>query len=149
MENSKTVSALNDLIKINNDRIKGFEKAITETPGDEHLKSTFTKFIAQSHKFKLEIGTEIEALGADIDNETSAGGGLHRTWISVKEAFTGHSEKSTLDECEFGEDAIKKAYDSAMADAELPAFIKDMLSKQYESLITAHDEIKALRDSVA
>jgi uncharacterized protein (TIGR02284 family) len=73
---------------------------------------------------------------------------LHRAWISIKETFTGHSEKSTLEECEFGEDAIKKAYDSALEEESMPAYIREMLNKQYETLLASHNEIKALRDSV-
>jgi uncharacterized protein (TIGR02284 family) len=146
--NTATTSILNDLVQINNDRIKGYEKAITETEGDEQLKDIFTRMIAQSHQFKMELGTEIQASGSDIENETSSSGSLHRAWISIKETFTGHSEKSTLEECEFGEDAIKKAYDSALEEESMPAYIREMLNKQYETLLASHNEIKALRDSV-
>jgi uncharacterized protein (TIGR02284 family) len=146
--NTATTSILNDLVQINNDRIKGDEKAITETEGDEQLKDIFTRMIAQSHQFKMELGTEIQASGSDIENETSSSGSLHRAWISIKETFTGHSEKSTLEECEFGEDAIKKAYDSALEEESMPAYIREMLNKQYETLLASHNEIKALRDSV-
>jgi uncharacterized protein (TIGR02284 family) len=146
--NQETTSILNDLVQINNDRIKGYEKAITETEGDEQLKDIFTRMIGQSHQFKMELGTEIQAAGSDIDNDTSGSGALHRTWILIKETFTGHSEKSTLEECEFGEDAIKKAYSSALEEENLPAFVRELLNKQYETLLDAHNEIKALRDSV-
>jgi len=147
--NTETLDILNDLVQINNDRIKGYEKAINETEEeDAQLKGFFTARIAESHQFKMELGTEIQALGQDIDNDTSSSGALHRTWISIKEAFTGHDEKSTLEECEFGEDAIKKAYDSALEEESLPAYVRELLSNQYTKLLAAHDEVKALRDSV-
>ena len=147
--NNETLSILNDLVQINNDRIKGYEKAIRETnQEDNQLKDLFTRCIAESHQFKMELGTEIQALGKDIDNDTSSSGGLHRTWISIKETFTGHSEKSTLEECEFGEDAIKKAYDEALEEETLPGYIRELLNDQYETLLIAHNEVKALRDSV-
>jgi uncharacterized protein (TIGR02284 family) len=75
-------------------------------------------------------------------------GKLHRAWIAVKENFTGHDRHSILEECEFGEDAIKKAYQHALNDEVLAAYIREMLLSQLEELMEAHDEIKELRDSV-
>jgi uncharacterized protein (TIGR02284 family) len=40
--------------------------------------------------------------------EGSSSGTLHRMWLDVKATFSGHDRKSILEECERGEDAIKK-----------------------------------------
>lgn len=152
MENTtKTVEVINDLILINNDRIQGYEKAlkeIEESGQDMDLKPFFLRFIDESRQFKMQLGTEVEVLGNDMEQGTSTGGAIHRAWISVKEAFTGHSRKSILEECEYGEDAIKKAYQTALEEEDLPAYIIDILSNQQDILLQAHDEIKELRDSV-
>jgi uncharacterized protein (TIGR02284 family) len=148
MENTKaTIETLNDLVKINNDRIEGYEKA-TKDIGDDQgdLKILFTSIIGESHQNKMEIGTEIEVLGADIDDTTSTSGALHRTWLEVKAAFTSGSTKSVLEECEFGEDAIKKAYQNAIEQEHVPAYIKDILLKEKTAIDAAHDKIKELRD---
>ncbi len=150
MENTQAaVEALNDLVLINNDRINGYERAKKDLKdSDMELHRVFLSLIAQSQQFKLELATEVAALGHDIETGTSTSGKLHRTWIDVKTAFTGHSERSVLEECEFGEDAILKAYKSALEEEHVPAYIKDILYKQEAALQTAHDQIKALRDSV-
>jgi len=149
MENNKAIiETLNDLVLINNDRILGYENALKELEADdEDLRSLFLELMDQSHRFKIELGTEIEVLGSDIESGTSTSGKIHRTWLEVKAAFSGHSEKSILEECEFGEDAIKKAYESALEDESLPNYIKDLLNEQQDYLLEAHDEIKSLRDS--
>ncbi|RFZ84354.1 PA2169 family four-helix-bundle protein [Mucilaginibacter terrenus] len=151
MENAKaTVEALNDLIAINNDRVAGFERAISEIKDDKaDLKYLFTNCIGVSHQFKMELATEVAALGKDIETDSSKSGKLHRTWLDLKATFTGHSTHSVLEECEFGEDAIKKSYQTALDDEALPAYVKDILKKQQVILNAAHDKIKALRDSVA
>ncbi|MDB5114726.1 MAG: family four-helix-bundle protein [Mucilaginibacter sp.] len=149
MESNKaTIETLNDLVQINNDRIAGYENAVKETPNDAELRAVFNNKILESQQFKSTLAEEIEVLGSDVDNDTSISGKLHRTWLDVKAAFTGHSEKSILEECEFGEDAIKKAYQSALNEEHLPAYIRDILNDQQSILIQSHDEIKALRDSV-
>jgi len=149
MENNKAIiEILNDLVLINNDRIVGYEKALKEIEvDDEDLRVVFLAMIDQSHGFKVQLGTEIEVLGSDIETGTSISGKIHRAWIEVKTAFSGHSEKSILEECEFGEDAIKKAYESALEGEDVPNYIRDILRDQLSGLEAAHDEIKSLRDS--
>ena len=150
-DTAKTLEMLNDLVLINNDRIEGFEKALKELKeSGEHteFEPIFLKYIDDSRRYKMEIGTEIQALGKDIEKGTSASGKLHRAWIAVKETFTGHDTHSLLEACEFGEDAIKKAYEDALTDDVLPAYIIDMLDEQLQEILDAHDEIKSLRDSV-
>jgi len=148
MENTKeTVEILNDLIEINNDRVKGFEKALSDVESGEELKAVFTEKIGESHRLKMQLAKEVEALGADAEAGTSFSGTLHRNWLDLKAKFTGHSEHSILEDCEFGEDAILKAYKSAIADEHLPAYLRDTLNDQLVVLQASHDEIKELRDS--
>jgi uncharacterized protein (TIGR02284 family) len=94
----------------------------------------------------MELGTEIQALGKDIENTTTTSGTLHRTWLDIKSTFTGHSKEDILEECEFGEDAIKKAYKQAVEEEHLPAYIREILEREQQILSAAHDKIKALRD---
>jgi len=143
-----TIDVLNDLVQINNDRIAGYERAIKEA-GDENadLKEIFTRYISDSHKCKMELGTEIQALGEDMDTDSTTSGKIYRTWMDVKAAFTGNDRKAILASCEFGEDAAQKAYKEALDDDELPSFLRETITRQKMRLRTAHDEIKAMRDS--
>jgi uncharacterized protein (TIGR02284 family) len=150
MENTQaTVQILNDLIEINNDRIEGYQRASKDLKdGDTELKSLFTRFIGQSQGYKLALGTEVSAFGKDIETGTTTSGKIHRAWLDVKAAFTGHDTHNVLEECEFGEDAILKAYRTALEDENLPAYLRETVSQQESELLDAHDEIKALRDAV-
>lgn len=142
-----TIDILNDLVQINNDRIAGYERAMNEA-GDENadLKELFSGFIADSHQCKMELGTEIQALGEDMDTDSTTSGKIYRTWMDVKAIFSGHSRKAILENCEFGEDAAQKAYDEALEDDELPAFLRETITNQKMRLKAAHDEIKAMRN---
>ena len=153
--NNELIEILNDLVQINTDRTKGFENALKQLQEEEvkeevveaDLRNLFLSYIDQSRQFKMQLAKEVEVLGANIETDTSTGGKIHRAWIDLKTTFTGHSKHSILEECEFGEDAILKAYDSALEDEHLPAYIRDILNDQLAELTEAHDEIKALRDS--
>jgi len=138
---------LNDLLQINNDRIVGYERALEELkPEDSDLKSLFTRMIGESHKMKLALATEVQALGSDADTGTTNSGKLYRAWMDVKAVFTGHDRKSVLNNCEGGEDAAQKAYKGALEMEELSAYLRTMITEQKAQLKVSHDEIKALRD---
>lgn len=144
--NKETVGILNDLIEINNDRIKGFENALKDVEQDADLKGIFAEKITESQKLKADLAKEVQVLGADAETGTSVSGTIHRTWLDIRAKFTGGSEKTVLEDAEFGEDAILKAYKSALEE-HLPAYIRDILNEQQVTLQASHDEIKALRDS--
>lgn len=146
-ENSLEV--LNDLIKVNNDRVDGFAKAIKDLKdGDQDLKTLFEQYSQQSRKFSQELTAQAAKLGGDAETSNSVSGSIHRAWIDVKALFTGEDRKAILQECERGEDAIKKAYKEALApDSGLSSEYTSVVSQQASEIQAAHDKIKALRDS--
>jgi uncharacterized protein (TIGR02284 family) len=143
-----SVEVINDLIQINNDRIDGFERASKDLgEGDSDLKAIFQKFASDSRQNVQELSAFIGQLGGDLETGNSATGTIHRAWLDVKATFSGHDRKSILEECERGEDAIKKAYKDALTEGGLSAQFSQVLVQQQQLINQGHDSIKALRDS--
>jgi uncharacterized protein (TIGR02284 family) len=105
--------------------------------------------IAESHKIKIALATEVQVLGADVENGTTTGGKIYRAWMDVKAVFTGNDRHAVLANCETGEDAAQAAYKAALQHEGLPAYLREMLSEQQADLRSSHDEIRALRDQYA
>jgi uncharacterized protein (TIGR02284 family) len=144
--NSHASEVLNDLLKINNDRVEGYKKAADETK-DEDLKNLFGDMEDESEKLASTLSQEINKLGADAKTDsTTQSGKIYRAWMDVKATFNGKDRKGVLSACEFGEDAAQKAYRTAL-DEELPENLKSLIRGQQVELKRAHDEIKSLRDS--
>ncbi|TSD63948.1 PA2169 family four-helix-bundle protein [Inquilinus sp. KBS0705] len=145
----KSVEVLNDLIEINNDRIDGFERAAKELgDADADLKAIFSKFANDSRNNVQELSACVGAVGGELETGNSVSGTLHRTWLDVRATFSGHDRKSILDECERGEDAIKKAYRDALSEENgLTLDHIQVLQRQQQVINEGHDSIKALRDS--
>ena len=146
--NDNLVSVLNDLIRINNDRIEGYERASKEAKDiDVDLRAIFNRMADESRQYAAELTQEVVKLGGDPATGTTAAGKIYRTWMDVKATFTGHDRQSVLESCEFGEDAAQKAYSSALeSDAEMSADIRQLIANQKASLKTSHDVIKKYRD---
>ncbi len=145
-----TTEVLEDLIKINNDRIAGYERAISEAKDlDVDLKATFEGMIRESREYKEELLSKLAATGAASDNndDTTTSGKIYRAWMDVKAKFTGNDRKAILESCEFGEDAAQRAYEAALATEDLDADVRGLVARQQSSLKNSHDLIKKYRDA--
>lgn len=149
MEHKACIEALNDLIKINNDRIEGYQKATNELKDgqDSDLKSLFSSMISESQQYKRELEDLVTEYGGETADGTTASGKLYRAWMDVKAMFTGGDRKTVLSNCEAGEDAAQRAYKMALEDDEVMVRTKDLIGQQKSAMRTSHDKIKALRDA--
>jgi uncharacterized protein (TIGR02284 family) len=149
LTSKEAAGVLNDLIKINNDRIDGYEKALKDLKAEDNdLQLVFLKAIDQSRKIRMVLGREIQTLGEEIPAGTT-GGSIHRAWLELKVSFTGHSRHAILASCEFGEDAAQKAYESALNSEHLPEYLSRIVLEEKEELKEVHDQIRILRDRSA
>ncbi|HZH63658.1 MAG TPA: PA2169 family four-helix-bundle protein [Flavisolibacter sp.] len=144
----KVIGILNDLIRINHDRVVGYEKALEELKdGDADLKILFQRYTTESRQYAQELTTEVTRQGGDPADGTTNSGKIYRVWMDLKAVIAGKDRKAILENCEFGEDAAQKAYDIALnADVELEPSIRDLIVRQKATLKTGHDEVKRLRD---
>lgn len=147
----ETIEILNDLIKINHDRISGYEKAIENTETQEaELKTLFSRMIEESYEYNRELSERVVALGGEPATETTVPGKIYHAWMDVKATFSGNDTKSMLSACEFGEDAAQKAYAKAIEkDTALPRDIYDLIARQKSLLKGSHDLVRQYRDQYA
>jgi len=61
--NAHIAEVLNDLVAVNNDRIKGYEEALKHLKdADADLKPLFLRMIDESRQIKMTLGSEVENL---------------------------------------------------------------------------------------
>ena len=146
METNKQV--LSDLIKINNDRVKGYEKAAKETNGkDVDLRMVFNDMAAESRMNVEELERYETSAGPSPADSTTLSGDIYRMWMDLKATFTGKDRKAILSSCEYGEDAAQKAYEKALSSTDLSADIRTLVTNQKTRLRRSHDKIKRMRDT--
>ena len=150
MQNTaETIQVLNDLVQINNDRIVGYERAIRQTKiEDADLKILYASMVAEGHRMKIALATEVQALGAEIEHGTTTSGRIYQAWLDVKAMFAGNSRQTVLANCEAGEQAVQRAYRMAL-NHDLPAYIRELLTRQQDALYASMGEIRSMRDQLA
>ncbi|WP_294331123.1 PA2169 family four-helix-bundle protein [uncultured Chryseobacterium sp.] len=148
MNNEKTVSTLNDLLNITNDRIEGFSK-VEDKVWENHsdLKTDYDQMILQSREMKSDLIRMINEHGGDADNTTSTAGALHRAWIDVKNTFSGDKSESTLENVVFGEKAAIDAYQDALDSEDLDPECARTISDHLHHLKSSYAKFESLEES--
>jgi len=149
MENSNTVSVLNDLLHIINDRLEGFEKVEGKVWEKNHkLQDQYEHITSQSKIMKNEIINLITRRGGDANDSSSLSGSLHRAWIDIKNSFiVGHLEESTLQNVIFGENAAIQAYQEALDSNDLDKESSEVVAEQLKKIKDSLHEFTGISDN--
>jgi uncharacterized protein (TIGR02284 family) len=145
-QQKEIISTINSLIETLKDGQQGFKQA-AEGVKDPALKSLFNEYSMQRAKFAGELQAQAVQLGeSDPEQSSSAAGAMHRAWINIKSAVTSQDDHAILSECERGEDSAVKEYKEAL-EAEISSPVREIISRQYGEVKSAHDRIRDLRDA--
>ncbi|GAA4399554.1 PA2169 family four-helix-bundle protein [Nibrella viscosa] len=151
IKNDDIVDSLNELVEILNDRIRGYETALEDNK-DPQLDQTFRQMIIQTQKLRSELAEHIVRLdGTAVTDATHTdfSSKIHRAWINIKAAVTGKDRAAILSSCEFGDNAAVEAYEDAVKEDKLPAYVKDTLRTQLDELRQARNQIKSLHEAAS
>ncbi|MBL3655468.1 ferritin-like domain-containing protein [Fulvivirga sediminis] len=120
--------AIQDVVDICHDGMKGYEKAASEIHNEE-FKTIFNRLAQQRKLFIEELKADVRDQGIDIDDSGTVKGYFHRNWLDVKSSFTNKEDKEIIEEAKFGEKEAVKVYNEAL-NADVPKYIKEKLEMQ-------------------
>lgn len=142
MENDKAIQTLNSLIETCKDGERGFHTA-AEGLKDPQAKSQFLEYSRQRGQMVRELQEEVRRLGGDPEKAGSMSGSMHRGWMNIKAAVTGHDDASIIAEAERGEDVAKEMYENALRES-LPPSAAALVRRQSTQVHEAHDWVRAM-----
>ncbi|CAL1521210.1 PA2169 family four-helix-bundle protein [Chitinophaga sp. MM2321] len=137
---------LSDLVKINHDRVQGYEKAI-EATNDADMQALFQGMIDESKHYAAQLNEQLVAMGERTVSAITAPGKLFKTWMDMKCNFMGYDRHAILSCCEYGEDAAQAVYSMVLkSDTPMPYYLRELIGGQQAALKDSHDTIKTYRD---
>lgn len=135
-------SVLNHLIEACKDGERGFRYAtnhVTNAP----VKALFTEIASQRERFAAELLPHAHRLGGATETDGTATGALHRGWMTLKDALSGHDERAIIREAARGEEVALAAYKDAL-DGVLPPSTHDLIERQYAEVLLTNHRVQAL-----
>lgn len=147
MNQNDATSVVEELIETCEDGVKGYQDAAQHAKRPD-LKAFFLEQSSERARFVNELQVALNKLGKPGKKESgSVGGAMRRAWIDTKVSLGG-GDKTILQSIESGEDTAKEAYKKALS-ASLPPDLADVIRRQAQSVRTAHDRVKTMRDGIA
>ena len=138
----EVISDLKELLELVNDGKAGYQTASESTDTPE-LKALFSKLSGERMVYAAELKEHIEAHGGEADNDHGGIlGGLHRTWLSIKEALSSKENNALIETITTGEKTVIAKYDELIADFADHADHMELLKTQREGIQTALSEIE-------
>jgi uncharacterized protein (TIGR02284 family) len=137
-----TLATLNTLIQACRDGEHGFRTAAqhVETP---ELRQLFAAYADQRRDFAAELEAEVRRLGGEPSGSGSVLGSLHRGWMGVRSTVRPVGDDAIVAECLRGEEAARKAYESAVA-GDVAAAVRLLIQRQLVRIAQAHERIREL-----
>jgi uncharacterized protein (TIGR02284 family) len=117
----------------------------------EHVRSESLRrlFLTRAGRHAL-AAAELRGLIGQLGGDPSMSGKIlstpRRAWVSLSDTLRQNNDEALVDECERGEDHALEIYRNALDD-HLPEFVRQVVLRQFEGLMSDHDEIRVLRNN--
>lgn len=148
MENNKEVDVLNNLLQITNDRLEGFKNVDTKMISSyPKLRDEYDQGVIQSNRMRTELTSLIQESGGDPSDTATVAGGLHRTWIAVKNSLSFNNGEATLENFLFGESAAIKAFENALESGDLCQENSRVVKNQLNELKDSYRKFESLEEN--
>lgn len=138
-----TIVTLSELLAVTRDGENGFATC-AEHARSESLRQVFMSRASRHAVAAAELRGLIGQLGGDPAIRGKIVSTTRRGWASLPATLTQNNDDALVDECERGEDHALEVYRNALDD-HLPEFVRQVVLRQFEGLMSDHDEIRVLR----
>ncbi|RZJ77740.1 MAG: PA2169 family four-helix-bundle protein [Chryseobacterium sp.] len=140
---TEVINDLKEILELVNDGKEGYHSASDATDNPE-LKALFSKLSGERIVYAAELKEHIALHGEDAENENGGiMGGLHRTWLTIKQALNSKEDKAILNAITTGERAALQKYDECIADYADHADHITLLTEQRDGVRSALSEIES------
>ncbi len=138
----KTLHVLNDLVRINIDRITGYEKAAhQDKTKDPDLRDLFYKMATESRSYVNDLHAEIIRMGGAPVTQSTITGKIYLHWLDGKNMYDGEDNSRLFSECMKSEEGIQRSYHQALQEG-LPENLQQLAESQLWALERAQQRLQ-------
>lgn len=144
MSHRFTIDALNELIVARRSGAQGLRICI-EYVRNPRLETLLRSHLEECTRALDELQSLVRLLGGDPDARARDTAVAYQRWTDLRAALACNEDGVILDECERGESRALEVYRNAMDDP-LPGLVRAIVLRQFEDVMTNHDQIRDLRN---
>ncbi len=135
-----------DLVKTLENGKEGFEKAAKKLAdsNESELATRFSAYARDRARMSGELTALAHAYGDPVDEDSTGAGAVHRGWMAVKDALSGHDAKGVLDASLQGEDHAVSEYEKAIGE-DLSPGLREIVARQMADVTKVRDEVRTLQ----
>ncbi|MBC7891315.1 MAG: PA2169 family four-helix-bundle protein, partial [Sphingobacteriaceae bacterium] len=140
-----TADDLNFLMAVNSARIEQFKTARADVRSAQ-LRTLFRRMARESDEHLAQLRDLIRQLNGEVETGTTVSGDLHRVWIDVRSALSGHDTQAILAAVQCAEKATLGAYDRILGDyRDWPEGVFDQVERQRRTVEESRQTIQHLQ----
>jgi len=143
MSHRFTLEALKELIVARRDGAQCLQVCIEES-GDPALRAVLLAHQRDCALALQELQSLFRLLGGNPDARAKEAAAAHRRAADLRAALACNGDGFILEVCERGESRALEVYRNALDDP-LPELVRATVLRQFEDVMTNHDQIRALR----
>jgi uncharacterized protein (TIGR02284 family) len=144
MSHRFTIDALKELIAARRDGAQGL-RICSEYVRNPRLEALLRSHLEEATRALEELQSLVRLLGGDPDLRVRDPVLAYQRWTDLRSALACNEDGVILDECERGESRALEVYRNAMDDP-LPGLVRAIVLRQFEDVMTNHDQIRDLRN---
>jgi uncharacterized protein (TIGR02284 family) len=144
MKHRFTIVTLGELLVVTENGESGYTTCAQHTR-EESLKQVFVSRARRLAGAAAELRALIAQLGGDPAIRARVPGADDRGWVNLEAMLALNDDDSLVGACEHGEDHALEVYRNALDDP-LPDFVRHMVLRQFEDLMSEHDQIRIHRN---
>jgi len=144
----RIISLLDDLIRVNIDRITAYEKAAHEERSSGlEIRDTFYRLATESRSYVNDLHAEVIRLGGAPVTQSTIAGALYLHWLNGKVNYDGETLASLGEACLHGEELVQQIYRHALDSGALPKGLHQLVEGQLWSLERGQERLaKAMEE---
>ena len=143
----ENTATLNTLIATLIDSVEGYEKS-AEDVDNQHFAALFVARVAERQQAVQHLQQAVAAQGAEPEDHSSLLGGIHRAFLSLREAVSSRDDQAIVAEIEHGEDYLKDKFETALDSDTLDPGPREAVKAAWASVKAGHDEMSQLKHAV-
>jgi uncharacterized protein (TIGR02284 family) len=144
MNHRYTIETLRELIAVRREGEQGF-RACAEHAGSEELRDVLMAHAHECARAVEGLQALVRQLGGDPRLRATSPRATRRGWLNPRSTLARNEDGAILDDCERGASRILEVYRNALDDP-LPDFVRRVVLRQFEAVMSDHDQIRDLRN---